>query len=116
MKVNLLTNKTKVGTSQVQGFGVFLEEDVSAGDIIETCVVLPIPDVPDKTMLWNHQVAWDDQQDAVLTGNGMLYNYSDIPNCKMVRDLSDNLMHIVALENIHRGCELFVKYKCEPWW
>jgi hypothetical protein len=102
--------------SAVQGLGVFAGENLEKNQIVEVCVVLPLRGVPDNTGLWNHQLAWTEECDAIASGNALFYNHSDNANVRMIRDIPGSSIVVVATRGILYGEELFVKYACKPWW
>lgn len=116
--MTLLKHKVFVSDSTLPGagLGVFAAESFLCGDTIEICKAIPLVSVPDNTGLWNHQVAWTEECDAILTGAGLLYNHSDFPNVEMIKNFDSNLVYVRALRTISYGEELFVKYACPPWW
>lgn len=103
------------------GMGVFAEAPFSQGDLVEACRALPFHNAKvSDSVLYDHRLAWTEEEDCVGTGFAMLYNHSDDPNCAMVRmpshgDVPDMLC-VVALRDIARNEHLTIKYKCAPWW
>jgi len=101
------------------GLGVFTSHHVFAGEVIEECVVIPFDKgtpVPENTALWDYQLEWIDGIDAIASGAALFYNHSDIPNAQMIRDVENLRLKITALKYIAENTEIFVRYKCDPWW
>jgi hypothetical protein len=109
-------SRISIHPSAFHGLGVFTESWIAEGTRIELCQVLPLRGVPDNTALWDHQLAWTDECDAIASGCALFYNHSDVPNVKMIRDIEGEEIQVIALRDIDVGEELLVKYACKPWW
>jgi hypothetical protein len=102
--------------SPVHGLGVFAGSDFHERQLVEICRVVPLRRVPDHTGLWEHQLAWTDECDAIASGGALFYNHSDTPNVRMIRHLEENVIKVVAIREIRYGEEMFIQYACKPWW
>jgi SET domain-containing protein len=101
------------------GLGVFACRPIRMGEIIEECCVIPFDNgvpVPENTALWDYQLAWLDGIDAIASGAALFYNHSDMPNATAVRDIENRKLEIIAISDIDENDEIFVLYKCDPWW
>ena len=101
--------------SAVHGRGVFVSTTCQTGALLEVCEVIPY-DGPDKTSLWEHQLAWTDTSDCIASGCALFYNHSDDPNAVMIRHPDTEQIAVFARRSIAAGGEVFIKYKCKPWW
>ena len=108
--------RISIEPSAVHGLGVFAGEEIAPGALIETCYVLALIGVPDETSLWEHQLSWTEESDAIASGCALFYNHSDTPNVKMLRDIEGEAIQVFALRKIEDNEELFVQYACKPWW
>jgi len=106
--------KIEIKNSSVHGRGVFCTDDISNGEIIETCRVIALSErdtkVIDDTILYDYYFSWKENGSAICLGNGILYNHSVEPNAKYVKDLENGKIIFVAVRNIKRGEEIFVNY------
>ena len=100
------------------GRGVFTNEAVPAGSIIEIAPVIVIPRHQvhpiQKTILSNYVYEYDEGSDAVALGYGSLYNHSYTPNSFYQFDLDEQTIEIIALEDIPAHAELTINYNGDP--
>jgi hypothetical protein len=97
------------------GYGVFANEDIKEGDIIEIGLMYIINDVDGNNN--SHLFTWSDDRTIWAAGSGCLpfYNHSSIPNIKKIGDLVNNTMTIIALRDISKGEELRNTYMSSKW-
>lgn len=102
-----------------KGRGLFATRAFIPGELIEESPVIVIPDPQweslEKTELKNYYFNWSGNASAIVLGTGELYNYSRTPNAQTVRDIQRGIMQYVALQEIHPGEEITIRYQCEPW-
>lgn len=109
-------------TPEKGGYGVFAKRRIGAGEVLETCPVILMPQRRKKylqlTELKDYFFNWGleqpPQQVAVVLGWGSLFNHSFTPNAQYVADYEANLMLFVALEDIMPDVEILVNYNGQP--
>lgn len=105
------------GPSQIHGRGVFCTHPLSAGDVIEICPVIVLPekeiDLLTHSLLYEYYFLWGElhNQCAIALGYGSLYNHSITPNAEFTPDFSDDTIIYTALEDINAGDEITVDYQ-----
>jgi hypothetical protein len=107
MKPYLTCAKLKVKKSSLHGHGVYAEEDIQSGQIVEECRVL-VCQVEDPNFI-NYQYAFGEKY-AILLGYGCLYNHADDPNIKRFHDEEYNISTFIATRFIKQGEELLQSY------
>lgn len=106
--------------SELGGRGVFSSSPIEKGSIIEIAPVLVIPgaerDLLDKTIIHDYYFIWglQDQQAALILGNGSIYNHSFKPNAEYRPDFEGQTMSFFALMKIEAGQEITVNYNGSP--
>ncbi len=106
--------------SELGGRGVFSSSPIEKGSIIEIAPVLVIPgserDLLDKTIIHDYYFIWglQDQQAALILGNGSIYNHSFKPNAEYRPDFEGQTMSFFALMEIEAGQEITVNYNGTP--
>jgi hypothetical protein len=107
------------------GYGVFADELILAGSIIEECHYLKMldkhcrqPPLDDYVF----QIKWDESEarpegdwSAIILGYGMIYNHSREPNAAYYRSQERNLYTYYALRDIQPGEQILINYG-ENWW
>lgn len=102
-----------------KGKGVFAAHPIKAGDVIEICPVLVLPetDCPliDKTKLYDYYFIWGDEQNliAIALGYGSLYNHSYTPNAEYDADYEQNTLTFICHKDIDTNEEITVNYNCD---
>jgi SET domain-containing protein len=108
--------------SQSKGRGVFAVQDILKDGLIERCWVMPIPSEESKSTLLiptinRYLFPWTDGQRAMLSGEGLLYNYDSLeatkraPNAECILRRGISAVEFRALRNIHTGEEITWNYK-----
>lgn len=106
--------------SELGGRGVFSSSPIEKGSIIEIAPVLVIPGaergILDKTIIHDYYFIWgaQDQQAAIILGNGSIYNHSFKPNAEYRPDFEGQTMSFFALKQIEAGQEITVNYNGTP--
>lgn len=112
---NLFIKETKN-----KGRGVFAGKDFEAGEVMEICPVLRIPDdqsiYMEGTVIENHWFEAGDKEEEYLIalGFGSLYNHSYRPNAYYCIDGKMNLIYYHARRKIRKGREITVNYNGNP--
>lgn len=118
----ILPTKISVKPSDIHGLGVFANEKISKGEVIEETALLelPIQKGERSTLLMNHRYVWPKGAEwychVVALGCGSLYNHSNTPNADWNNNLENNSFLFTALEDIEPGEEIFVYYGDETFW
>lgn len=108
------------GPSNLGGRGVFTSEPIQAGDLIEICpaIVLPEEQLPviHGTKLHDYYFLWGDEQKecALALGFGSLYNHAYHPNAEYILDYEYNTIDFYAIDYIPAGEEITVNYNGLP--
>jgi hypothetical protein len=97
------------------GHGVFANEDILAGEVVEIGLMYIIDGVDGNKN--PHLFTWSDDRTRWAGASGCIpfYNHSDKPNIKKIGDLVNNTMTIISLENITKGTELRNAYYSRQW-
>lgn len=118
-----LASKVYVDDSKMVGAGrgVFAEERIVEGALIEACPVIALEDTKDrsrlrKTGLVNYYFLWGDKRDhaAICLGWGSVYNHSFEPNARYEKVMEDHRMDFYAIRDIEPGEEILVNYNGAP--
>lgn len=103
-----------------KGRGVFTDEDIKAGDLIEVCpmLVLPAKDRKfiDQTKIFNYYFLWGDthKQSALALGFGSLYNHSRSANADYESYYEEEELHVICYRDIKAGEEVTINYNNDP--
>ncbi|MGI9275423.1 MAG: SET domain-containing protein [Endozoicomonas sp.] len=109
-----------VADSHAKGRGVFTDEAIPKGALIENCPVLEIPlselKSIDATMLYNYYFAWGKEQKggAIALGLGSIYNHSYLPNAVYVAKQDRQIIEFRAIKAIQVGEEVTINYNGFP--
>ncbi|WP_235299026.1 SET domain-containing protein-lysine N-methyltransferase [Portibacter marinus] len=107
-----------------KGRSMFTAEKVSKGDIIEACPVILIPEDQKSnihhTVLHDYYFIWPEGGIAIALGYGSIYNHSPTPNAKVVFDIEQSEIILVAAQDIEPTHEILIDYtdgqKNHPLW
>ena len=116
----MLLNCLYVGKTDKKGRGVFTEQYIEAGTIVEIAPVLVLPpaDVEciKKTKLYDYYFLWSETEEiiAIALGYGSIYNHSYTPNLIYETYYEDEKIHFIALRDIEAGEELTINYNHDP--
>jgi SET domain-containing protein len=93
----------------IKGFGVFTNQKIKMGELIEECYSLCI----DKTVKGFDAYCFNYRGDSRLLplGFGMIYNHSNTPNIKWkIFDENKRIINFFAITDIDIDCELCHNY------
>jgi SET domain-containing protein len=100
----------KILTDSVKGRGVYADEDIRQGSLIETCHILLIDHDDINDSLEGYVYEFSSTKAALALGNGSLYNHSDKANASFSFSKKKKLLFIKATKNIKRGEEITIDY------
>lgn len=113
--------KIECRKSDIHGYGVFANDFISAGELIERCPIIRIEhrECPNLrgTVLEGYLFDWSSKDSfaaALVMGYGMVYNHSYSPNCKNTKNFNETSMDHYAIRDIHPGEEITLNYGGEP--
>lgn len=99
-----------VKPSIIHGLGVFAEEPIQTGNIIEQCHILLIPDYANVLGDYSFYIKDNTGHYALPLGYGALYNHSPTPNATFEVDEMKSILQIKAINTIPSGEEILVNY------
>lgn len=111
-----VSSPTKLSIQDIpgKGRGVFSGKEIFYGDVIEECPVLVISAEEschiDQTRLYDYYWEWSHESIALALGYGSLYNHSETPNARVMKDYTRSTMKIVCIRDIKSGEEITVHY------
>lgn len=110
--------RTTVLQAGKKGRGVFAEQNIKSGTVIEVCPVL-VCSRRDWKLLKNTKLAhyvfdWTNGSVGFALGHGSLYNHSENPNCEVFWYEGENILSYAAVRNIQKGEELCFDYGYKP--
>ena len=101
----------------IDGLGVFAEEDIKKGALIEKAPLLLMSmkefDLIKRTKLYYYFFEYTNNHFAITLGYGSLYNHSYTPNARYYYNYNKEL-EIYAIKNIKKGEEIFFNYNWYP--
>ena len=112
----LRRNRISVGKSVIHGWGVFADQDIAPGELIEECYVISlgtqtIGNIRDYQ--WGtdiYEVGLKDDEKFLPLGFGSIYNHNDEPNAQVSCNAKEPIMVFTARLPIKRGEEIFISY------
>lgn len=113
------TPRLSVRDAGAMGRGVFADQPIRKGQVIEVCPVIPLSKADAEklaTTVMDHYVfLWgEDKQDACIAlGFGCLYNHSLQPNAVGCEVTAQTQIEIVALRDIAKGEQILIDYQWE---
>ncbi|MBV9575892.1 MAG: SET domain-containing protein-lysine N-methyltransferase [Gammaproteobacteria bacterium] len=111
MKSALFIQPLSVKKSPIHGYGVFAEQDIAEGALIEECYLLLREK---KDPAYQDYYFSAGEHHGLALGYGSLYNHADHPNADYDIDLNHNLLVIQANRFIAKGEEILIAYG-EAW-
>jgi SET domain-containing protein len=113
--------KIHISDSPIQGLGVFANETIYEGEIIEICPVIdmglnrePSPILVDYRFNWPQGNEWEYQ--VVAAGYAMLYNHNNNPNAAWRSNLENKTFEFYAVKEINPNEEILVYYGDVNYW
>jgi uncharacterized protein len=102
--------RTKILYDSKKGRGVFADENISKGEVIEIChlIVLNFSEV--GNFLEGYVFEYSAKKAALALGNGSLYNHSDKANAKCFMDTQKNILFCEAKKSIKKDEEITINY------
>jgi SET domain-containing protein len=113
------TPRLSVRDAGEKGRGVFADEPIRKGEVIEVCpvVVLSLEDEAKiaATVLDRYLHVWgeDKMGTCLALGYGAIYNHSSNPNAVGCEVTERSQIEIVALRDIAKGEQIFIDYQWE---
>jgi len=113
-----VNKKIEVRDSNLAGRGVFANEDIKSGEILEEChhVILENTFKLQDPMLQTYIFSWPKgsfggkNASSVVLGMGSIFNHSDNNNADWVTDEIRNLYSFYAIKDIKKDEEIFTNY------
>ena len=103
-----------VSATEQMGRGVFTEEALDAGTIVEISpvIVMNADDrkLLDKTLLHDYIFEWGNNECCVALGYVSVYNHSYGSNCEYEMVIDEEFIRIKTMRHINAGEELFINY------
>ena len=109
-------NSIYVGISPIHGRGVFAQQAIKIGDVIEECPIIKMKlqeMTVRKQMLLNYYAFMIDEQHeytGIALGYGSLYNHSENYNANYYFNKEKELMIFEAIQTIAKNQEITINY------
>jgi uncharacterized protein len=103
----------EIRPSNISGYGVFANELILPGEIIEECPLLMLTKDLNPELI-NYVFNWDPEHSAYALGYGSLYNHAENHNAEHVFDKDNELLTVKASKIIKTNEEIFIDYG-EEW-
>lgn len=101
-------------TETARGRGVFATRIIHPGEVLEYAPVLILDSFESqlirRTSLYNYFFQWGKDSTAIVLGFGSMYNHSQTPNARHIREFENMRIRFVALKKIQHDEEIFVNY------
>jgi SET domain-containing protein len=103
--------------SEGRGRGVFTQEPIECGTLIEIAPVIVLSAADrkylDQTRLHDYIFVWGEQGDlcAMALGYAPMYNHASPSNCEYEMEWDSALIRIRTVRDIKAGEELFINYQ-----
>lgn len=106
-----------IHNTEKKGRGVFAQNRITMGELIEKAPVIVIPDSQLEYVqhleIASYVFAWGNDT-ALVLGYGSLYNHSYYPNAIYLKNYDDLILEIYALRDIKEGEEITINYNGRP--
>lgn len=116
-----MPNKIYIDNSPIHGLGVFANQTIYEGEIIEICPVIDMglnressPILIDYRFNWPQGNEWITQ--VVPAGYGMLYNHSNTPNSNWRSNEQNKTFEFYATKQIEPNEEILTYYGDVIYW
>jgi SET domain-containing protein len=104
------TPRLKIKKDSVKGRGVYADELIKKGQIVEVSQLLIVDQDEIGEELSRFVFHYKGRFNAIGLGNGSLYNHSDRPNVTNYFDFDNQLLIFEAMRDITKGEELLINY------
>jgi len=98
-----------VDESNGRGRGVFTDQDIPKGEIVEISPVIEIKKTDENTIKYVYMSSENTKKYLAL-GYAGLYNHSDNPNIKSKVNPNNDTIEVNSQRDIKKGEELFINY------
>lgn len=102
--------KCRIKIDPVKGRGVYAEEKIRRGELIEVCQILLIPVTEAIDALDPYVFSYNRKFIALALGNGSLFNHAESPNAYCMFDYQDKTLTFMAKKDISRNEEISINY------
>lgn len=108
-----------IDTTETKGRGVFTDEPIEAGTLIEIAPVIVMEKEDrghlDKTLLHDYIFEWGHDKAKVCMALGYIpmYNHSYSSNCDYMMDYEDDNIFVKTVKAVQKGEELTINYNGE---
>lgn len=105
-----------IDITENKGRGVFANEKIDAGDIIEIAPVIVMTaderKLLDQTLLHDYIFEWGSEKNQCAMALGWIpvYNHSYRSNCEYFMDFEEEAMFVKAVRDIDAGEEITINY------
>ena len=100
-----------------KGRGIFAQQPIAAGALIERAPVIVVPagqwELMERSILFEYFFAWG-KDSALALGYGSLYNHAYAPNAYFVKQFAEQAIDFIALRAIAVGEEILINYNVDP--
>ena len=117
------SRKLEVKKSNIHGYGVFANENINKGEVLEECHFMSIPYTTVFDKKYNQILDYgfkypieDPSELAWPLGNGCIYNSSKNNNADWNLDLERRLFIFRAIKDIKKGEEICTYYEDNVEW
>lgn len=94
----------------VKGRGVYANESIKKGEIIEVCQLLIVNEDEIGDYLSRYVFHYRGKKLAIVLGNGSLYNHTKSPNITCYFDYKLETLTFESMRDIEAGEELLINY------
>ncbi len=102
--------RRKIKIDPIKGRGVYAEELIKKGELIEVCELLFIPREEAIDSLDPYVFGYNRSHLALALGNGSLYNHTNRPNAICYFEFKEKHLVFEAKKEIQPGEEIFINY------
>jgi SET domain-containing protein len=103
-----------VADTKFKGRGVFAQQKILKGELIQTAPVVVIPPeqvkLIDQTILGDYYYDWENESIAIAFGLVSLFNHSYNPNAYYIKKFAEREVAYIAWRDIEAGEEITANY------
>lgn len=117
MKKIFNSSKLYVAKSKIpnSGRGVFANQNIKKGEIIETCPVIEVSkhdmsNLEESILVTYFFFGKKKEISVIALGFGSIYNHTYTPNATYKKKIAEKTMKFIALKNIKKNEEITVNY------